>query len=255
MEEPKKEIARYGKATAKPGQGEALGDILLEGAERNLSFPGCLQYDVYRSVFDPEVIWVTEKWADQAALDNSLVDDGVRELIARSRPLIEDMEVIELVPLGGLGDRLDRTEQSQRADGSGRSLPAAGGGFTHENLSAVEDLAPAHGMGDTHEARFAAGALGATQTGLAHFRLKPGRRQPFGHTHGHVEEIYFVIDGSGRIKLDDEIRDLVPGDLVRLGPEVTRAVEAGPAGLEFIAFGPAEDRGAGGEVKPGWWAD
>lgn len=252
MDEPKKEIARYGKATAKPDQGEALGQVLLEATERNREIPGCLQYDVYRSVFDPDVIWVTELWTDQAALDESLADEVNRALIERGRPLIADMEVVELVPLGGLGDRLRR----QQAGGEDRSaLPAAQPGFTHTNLDRIDDLAPAHGMGDTHEARFLASDLGATQTGAAHFRLKPGRRQPFGHTHGRVEEIYFVIAGSGRIKLDDEIRDLKPGDLVRIGPEVTRAVEAGEEGMEFVAFGPGEERGAGGELKQGWWAD
>ncbi|MDQ2621826.1 MAG: antibiotic biosynthesis monooxygenase [Actinomycetota bacterium] len=252
MEEPKKEIARYGKATANSGEGEALGEILLEAAGINESIEGCLQYDVYRSVFDPDVIWVTELWTDQSALDGSLANKEVKGLIARARPLIKDMEVVELVPLGGLGDRLERAEQSRQTPREA-SLPSAGSGYTHKNLSSVDDLAPAHGMGDTHEARFAAGALGATQTGLAHFRLKSGQRQPFGHTHGHVEEVYYVIGGSGRIKLDDEILDLEPGDFVRIGPEVTRAVEAGSEGMEFLAFGPGEERGVGGELKQGWW--
>jgi len=251
MEEAKKEIARYGKATAKPGQGAALGELLLQAADRNRALGGCLQYDVYRSVFDPDVIWVTELWTDQAAVDRSLNDEVNRGLIERGRDLIADMEMVELVPLGGIGDRLRRL-----ADAGGPALPPATGGSGHTkvNLSAVEDSAPAHGFGEFHEARFLGGPLEAAQTGFAHFRLKPGKRQPFGHSHGDVEEVYYAISGSGRIKLEDEALELAAGDAIRIAPGVMHAVEAGPDGLEFVAFGPKGDwEAGGGEMTPGWW--
>ena len=109
---------------------------------------------------------------------------------------------------------------------------------THINLADVEDAAPANGFGDRWEARVARVALGAEQTGLTHFRLHPGRRSPFVHRHAEAEEVYVILSGAGKVKLDGEIRDVGPLDSVRVAPEVGRAFEAGPEGLEFIAFGP-----------------
>ena len=57
------------------------------------------------------------------------------------------------------------------------------------------------------EARFATDDLEATDTGVSHVRLKAGKRQPFGHKHDEAEEVYVVIAGKGRVKLDDEIVD------------------------------------------------
>ena len=61
----REKISRYAKATAKSGQGGELAGILLEAAEANREFEGCLQYEVHQSVFDPDTVWVTEAWVDQ----------------------------------------------------------------------------------------------------------------------------------------------------------------------------------------------
>ncbi len=71
-----------------------------------------------------------------------------------------------------------------------------------------------------------------------HFRLRPGKRSPFTHRHLEAEEIYAILSGSGRVKLDDQLADVQPLDAIRVAPEVARALEAGADGLEFIAFGP-----------------
>jgi len=42
-------------------------------------------------------------------------------------------------------------------------------------------------------------------------------------------------------------------DAVRVSPAVTRAFEAGPDGLEVLAFGPHHE--GDGELIPGWWSD
>ena len=81
-------------------------------------------------------------------------------------------------------------------------------------------------------------ALGAEHTGVTHFRLRPGKRSPFTHRHREAEEIYVILSGSGRIKLDEELADVRPLDAIRVAPDVARAFEAGPDGLEFLAFGP-----------------
>jgi mannose-6-phosphate isomerase-like protein (cupin superfamily) len=119
------------------------------------------------------------------------------------------------------------------------------------NLAEVEDVAPANGFADRWEARVAREALDAEQTGLAHFRLRPGKRSPFAHRHRRAEEVYVVLSGSGRIKLDDEISEVRALDAIRVAPQVARAFEAGPEGLEFIAFGPHYE--ADGEpVQDSW---
>lgn len=126
-------------------------------------------------------------------------------------------------------------------------------GYTLKNLEEVEDAAAKHGFGEYAETRFANAALETERTGFSHNRLKPGVRQPFGHRHDEAEEVYVVLRGSGRVKLDDEILDLRPLDALRVAPGVTRCFEAGPDGMETIAFGPRHD--GDGELLHGWWSD
>jgi mannose-6-phosphate isomerase-like protein (cupin superfamily) len=121
--------------------------------------------------------------------------------------------------------------------------------FTIKNLRDVEDMAPRFGFDEVQEARFPREDLESESVGLAFHRVKPGCRQAFAHRHHQAEEIYVVLSGRGRIKLDDEVRDIAPMDAIRISPEVARAFEAGPDGLELLAFGP---RHAGdGEVLSG----
>ena len=125
--------------------------------------------------------------------------------------------------------------------------------YTHKNLSEVEDSAPKHGFEEIQETRFARGDLDAEQTGLAHIKVKPGRRMPFAHKHDEAEEIYVVIAGSGRVKLDDEIVDVVELDAIRVSPRVARCFEAGPDGLSVLAVGAHHEND--GEILRDWWTD
>jgi uncharacterized cupin superfamily protein len=110
--------------------------------------------------------------------------------------------------------------------------------YTIKNLRDVEDVAAGQGFGEVQEARFAHGDLSAEQTGVSLQRVKPGKRHPIAHRHKQAEEIYVVISGSGRIKLDDKVEEIGPLDAIRIGPAVTRTLEAGDEGLEMLAFGP-----------------
>ncbi|HEY2479958.1 MAG TPA: hypothetical protein VGI17_14685 [Solirubrobacterales bacterium] len=125
--------------------------------------------------------------------------------------------------------------------------------YTHKNLGEVKDSAPGFGADEFQEARFAREDLEAERTGLSHIKVKPGKRMPFGHKHDEAEEIYVVIAGSGRIKLDDEIVEVVELDAIRVSPEVARCFEGGPDGLSVLAVGAHHDND--GEVLPNWWSD
>lgn len=129
--------------------------------------------------------------------------------------------------------------------------------YTHINLNDVENQAPNFGMPDEMEARFATGDLGLEQSGASLMRLQSGFRVPFGHSHSEQEELYVVIRGSARAKLDDEVLELGEYDALRIGPGVMRNLEAGPDGVEWVAFGaPAvEDKRAEADMQPGWWQD
>lgn len=122
---------------------------------------------------------------------------------------------------------------------------------TRISLDDVEDAAPANGFDDRWEALVARSALGAEQTGVTHFRLRPGKRSPFSHRHTHAEEVYVILNGGGHVKLDDEITEVRALDAIRVAPEVARAFEAGPDGLEFLAFGPHHP-GDGEPVDDPW---
>jgi mannose-6-phosphate isomerase-like protein (cupin superfamily) len=110
--------------------------------------------------------------------------------------------------------------------------------YTIKNLRDVEDMAATQGFGEVQEARFAHGDLNAEQIGISLQRVKPGKRHAFAHRHKQAEEVYVVVSGSGRVKLDDEVKEVRPLDAIRVGPSVTRAFEAGDEGLELIAFSP-----------------
>lgn len=124
---------------------------------------------------------------------------------------------------------------------------------TRVNLGEVDDAAPANGFGDRWEARVAREALCAESTGVTLFRLRPGKRSPFSHRHEAAEEVYVILQGSGSIKLGDEVVTVRPLDAIRLAPEVPRAFEAGPDGLEFLAVGPYHP-GDGQPVDDPWVA-
>ena len=125
--------------------------------------------------------------------------------------------------------------------------------FTLKNLAEVNDSAPKFGFAEVQEARFANDELEAEQTGVSYQRVKPGKRQAFAHRHERAEEVYVVLGGSGQAKLEDQLVELRALDAIRVAPGVTRAFQAGPDGLELLAFGPRHD--GDGDVLPGWWSD
>ncbi|HET7172231.1 MAG TPA: hypothetical protein VFI18_11380 [Gaiellales bacterium] len=128
------------------------------------------------------------------------------------------------------------------------------GGYTKQNLLDVDNSAPNFGMPDGLEARFARRPLDGHDLGLSLFQLGPDVRIPFGHKHAEQEEVYVVVKGSGRIKVEDEIVELATYDAIRLEKDTMRAVEAGPDGIEYLAFGAGDDP-MEVEMAQGWWSD
>jgi mannose-6-phosphate isomerase-like protein (cupin superfamily) len=129
-------------------------------------------------------------------------------------------------------------------------------GYTLKNLKDdVEDSATKFGLSPTLETRFAREPLELENSGVSYLRVAPGERVPFGHKHKEQEEVYVVIGGGGRIKLEDEVIELRRWDAIRIPTDTMRNLEGGPEGIELILFG-APNAGFGdAEVAEGWWAD
>ena len=117
----------------------------------------------------------------------------------------------------------------------------------------VEDSAA--GRGGDVEARFARAHISSEHLGVSYFRYGPGFRSKFGHSHREQEEAYVIVAGSGRMKLDDEIIELHRWDVVRVAPEVIRAIEGGPEGLEMIVVGSDRPEEGDGVPLADWWTD
>ena len=127
-------------------------------------------------------------------------------------------------------------------------------GYTVRNLrNDVDDAAQAFGLSPDLEARFARKPLEAKTVGVSYQRLAPNFRVPFGHKHATQEEIYIVLSGSARVKVDDEIVELRQWDALRVDPETMRGVEAGPDGFEVIAVGAPISDTNDADIVNDWW--
>jgi mannose-6-phosphate isomerase-like protein (cupin superfamily) len=127
-------------------------------------------------------------------------------------------------------------------------------GYAIVNLMELEN--GAREGGPTLEARFARSAIESEHIGVSHFRYAPGRRSNRGHSHTEQEEVYVVLSGSGRVKLDDELADVRPWDVVRVAPGTFRGFAAGPEGLELLAIGSDRPEGGDGvQSDDDWWGD
>jgi uncharacterized cupin superfamily protein len=131
--------------------------------------------------------------------------------------------------------------------------------FTLRNLEEdLEDIGSRFDGAPDLEFRSATEALGLERCGLSYQRVPPSYRFPYGHTHTRQEEVYVVLRGSGRMKVDDEIVELKERDAVRVPPGAWRGYEAGPLGLEILVIGAPNLGAAPREDVDGrrdWWAD
>ena len=130
--------------------------------------------------------------------------------------------------------------------------------FTLTNLKDVTDVGSNFDGADGLEFRLATKALALEQSGLGYQRIPPGYRFPYGHTHERQEEVFVVVGGSGRMKLDDDVVDVATWDVVRVPPGTWRGYEAGPDGLELLVIGApnlGDDPRSDVEGTRDWWTD
>ena len=125
--------------------------------------------------------------------------------------------------------------------------------FAIVNLLGIDDSVGGRVPG--LEGRFSRKHLGSRDLGVSHWRYAPGTRNPTAHSHREQEEAYVVVAGSGRVRLDGEIREIRQWDVVRVAPEVVRGFEAGPDGLELIAVGGPKPEGGDGVRSDSPWPD
>jgi quercetin dioxygenase-like cupin family protein len=119
----------------------------------------------------------------------------------------------------------------------------------------VEDMAPRFDLSPGLESRFARKPLALEKSGMSYYKIAPDFRTPFGHRHAEQEEVYVIVSGSARLKLDDEVHELAQWDAVRISPGTMRALEGGPDGAEVLAFGAPNTDNKDAEMVPGWWTD
>ncbi len=131
--------------------------------------------------------------------------------------------------------------------------------FTLRNLKQdVENIGSVFDGPQDLEFRAATKELELEQSALTYQRVPPGYRFPFGHTHKSQEEVYLVVGGSGRMKVDDEIVEIKEWDAVRVPAGAWRGYEASSRGLEILIIGaPNLGQGIREDVhgQRDWWTD
>jgi quercetin dioxygenase-like cupin family protein len=123
--------------------------------------------------------------------------------------------------------------------------------FAKVNLLDVDDSVGEKAPGI--DGRFGRKHLESRDLGVSRFRYDANLRSPFAHSHREQEEAYAVVAGGGRVLLDGEVVELRQWDVVRVAPEVVRAFEAGPDGLDIIAVGGPKPEGGDGVMGEAAW--
>ena len=89
-----------GKMRAAPGKRADLIAILGESTE---AMPGCLSYIVAEDASDPDGIWITEVWDNEASHKASLQLDSVKAAITKARPIIAGFDMsVKTTPITGV---------------------------------------------------------------------------------------------------------------------------------------------------------
>lgn len=130
-------------------------------------------------------------------------------------------------------------------------------GYTVVRIKDVENFAPQVGLDqDQYEIRLLRAPLGCETYGVSYERYAPGWRHPFGHRHTEQEEVYVLVNGHMRMKLDKEIIDLEPWMAVRVSPETIRGLHnPTDQDAQLIVIGAPATEQPDYELLPGWWKE
>jgi mannose-6-phosphate isomerase-like protein (cupin superfamily) len=127
-------------------------------------------------------------------------------------------------------------------------------GYSVENLNEVQNQGENFGINpDELQLRMAKDPLECQNAGISLLRLGPDFRVPFGHKHKTQEEIYVLVSGSARMKVEDEIVEMEPLTAVRVDPGTMRGYEAGSEGADLIVIGAPKTGPGDADTVPGWW--
>ena len=126
--------------------------------------------------------------------------------------------------------------------------------YTVKNLSETPDSAVKFGLSGARRGALPARRARRRVDGpLLPSCSSPASARPFGHRHEEAEEVYVVLVGQrARSPRRRDRRRRAAGRDPR-GAEVTRALEAGDDGLEWIVFGARHDKD--GELDHEFWKD
>lgn len=127
-------------------------------------------------------------------------------------------------------------------------------GYTRINIKDLENMAAKYGR-KGYEARFAGKPLELKESGMGYQKLDPNHRMGFGHKHEVQEEVFVVISGNGKFKLDDEVIDVKAWDAIRIPKDTMRCYVAGAKGMELLIFGAPFTKKNDAQLEQGWWED
>ncbi len=129
-------------------------------------------------------------------------------------------------------------------------------GYAVHNLKEVENQGVKFGLDENDiQLRMAKDPLECENCGISYERLGPNWRVPFGHKHKEQEEVYVLVTGSARMKIEDEVIELKPWAAVRVAADTMRALEGGPEGAELVVIGAPRTGPGDGDIVQGWWTD
>ena len=87
----------YGRMTTQPGRRDEVVDLIRESPRAGGDASGLIAYSVSALLEEPDTIWVTELWTDQAAHDATTHSEPVRKVSQQMLALLTE------IPAGSYG--------------------------------------------------------------------------------------------------------------------------------------------------------
>ncbi len=78
--------------------------------------------------------------------------------------------------------------------------------------------------------------LGLTGSEISINSLPANSKVPFVHAHKENEEVYYILNGSGKFIIDDKEVSLNKGDVIKIVPAANRQLFAGSEGISYLCI-------------------